>query len=360
MKILDRYLIKQFLLMILFGLLTFTLIFVVIDMMEKLDDFIDQNVPTHLIIQYYLVFTPEIIRLITPIAVLLACLFTACKMANLNELTAIKAGGISLYRFMAPFLITSILISVFSIYFGGYLVPMANKHRIYIERNYMKKDVVYFGSNIFFQDSKTRIVSISYFDLGSGMADNVSIQEFNPNDKTKLVMRTDALRMHYDSTKASWQLMNGITRTFSDSTESDQTFAVKDYKGLNFKPDEVVKKQRKLEEMTLADLQNFAEDQYRTGNDPTSTMIEYHSRIAFAFSIIIVVLFGLPISANRRRGSLAIQFGINLLITFLYLVFMKVSQAFGKSGVLNPLLTAWFANFIFLIAALYNLRRVQK
>lgn len=360
MKILDRYLVKQFLQMILFGLLTFTLIFVVIDMMEKLDDFIDQNVPTHLIFQYYFVFTPEIIRLITPIAVLLACLFTAGKMANLNELTAIKAGGISLYRFMAPFLVVSTLISIFSIYFGGYVVPMANKHRIYIERNYMKKDVVYFGSNIFFQDSRTRIVSISYFDLGTGMADNVSIQEFNPSDKTKLVKRTDALRMHYNTNKECWELINGTTRTFSDSTESMQPFAAEDYKGLNFKPDEVVKKQRKLEEMTLSDLLSFAEDQYRTGNDPTPTLIEYHSRIAFAFASIIVVLFGLPISANRRRGSLAIQFGINLLITFLYLVFMKVSQAFGKSGVLNPLLTAWFANFIFLIAAIYNLKRVQK
>jgi len=89
-------------------------------------------------------------------------------------------------------------------------------------------------------------------------------------------------------------------------------------------------------------------------------MIEYHSRIAFAFSSIIVVLFGLPISASRRRGSMAIHFGINLLITFLYLVFMKISQAFGKSGVLNPLITAWFANFIFLAAAIYNIRRVQK
>ncbi len=360
MKILDRYLIKQFLLMIFFGLLTFTLIFVVIDMMEKLDDFIDQNVSTHLIVQYYLVFTPEIIRLITPIAVLLACLFTAGKMANLNELTAIKAGGISLYRFMAPFFITSILIGAFSIYFGGYVVPIANKHRIYIERNYLKKDVVYFGSNIFFQDTKTRIVSINYFDLSTGMADNVSIQEFNTNDKTKLISRTDAFRMHYDSTKALWELMSGTARTFSDSSESVQTFAIKNYNSLNFKPDEVVKKQRKLEEMTLTDLKNFADDQYRTGNDPTSTMIEYHSRIAFAFSSIIVVLLGLPISASRRRGSLAIQFGINLLITFLYLVFMKISQAFGKSGVLNPLITAWFANFIFLMAALYNIKHAQK
>jgi lipopolysaccharide export system permease protein len=104
MKIIDRYLIKQFIQTILFGLLAFTLIFVVIDMMENLDDFIDQNVPSMMILQYYLVFMPEIIRLITPVAVLLASLFTAGKMSSLNEITAIKAGGISLYRFMAPLL----------------------------------------------------------------------------------------------------------------------------------------------------------------------------------------------------------------------------------------------------------------
>ena len=91
MKILDRYLVKQFMQTILFGLLAFTLIFVVIDMMENLDDFLDQNVPTSLILQYYFVFIPEMVRLMTPIAVLLASLFTAGKMANQNELTAIKA-----------------------------------------------------------------------------------------------------------------------------------------------------------------------------------------------------------------------------------------------------------------------------
>ena len=132
MKILDRYLVKQFLQTILFGLLAFTLLFVVIDLMDNLGDFIDQNVPTQLILQYYVVFIPEMIRLMTPVAVLLASLFTAGKMANLNELTAIKASGVSLYRFMAPFIITSILISIFSVYFGGYIVPLANKHKIFI------------------------------------------------------------------------------------------------------------------------------------------------------------------------------------------------------------------------------------
>lgn len=360
MKILDRYLVKQFLQTILFGLLAFTLLFVVIDLMENLGDFIDQDVPTPLIFQYYLVFIPEMIRLMTPVAVLLASLFTAGKMANLNELTAIKASGVSLYRFMTPFIITSILISIGSVYFGGYLVPIANKHKIFIEQNSMKKGIVFFGSNIFFQDSKTRIVTISYYDVTQGQANQISIQEFDPNDKTKLISRTDSYRMNYDSTKAAWFVYDGITRHFSDSTETVDKFIVREFKDMNFKPSDVIQKQRKPEEMTLSDLKNFAAEQLRTGNNPTAILIEYHSRIAFAFASMIVVLFGLPISANRRRGGLAIQFGINLLITFIYLVFMKVSQAFGKSGVLNPLITAWFANFIFLLAALYNIKRAQK
>lgn len=360
MKILDRYLIKQFIQTTLFGLLAFTMIFVVIDMMENLDDFIDQNVPSEMILQYYLVFMPEIIRLVIPVAVLLAGLFTAGKMSTLNELTAMKAGGISLYRFIAPFLIVTFFISLVSVYVGGYLVPMANKHKVFIEQTYMKKGIVYFGSNIFFQDTKSRIVTISYYDLANEQAHQVSIQEFNPSDKTKLIKRTDAFRMKYDSTKSVWTLMNGTLREITDSTELMERFIQIDFAGLNFKPEDVIKKQRKPEEMSLAELSDFADEQRRTGNDPTSILIEYQSRIAYAFASLVVVLFGLPISANRRRGGLAIQFGINLLITFIYLVFMKVSQAFGKNGVLDPLITAWMANFIFLAAAIINIKRSIK
>ena len=360
MKILDRYSIRQFLQTILFGLVAFTLIFIVIDMMENLDDFIDQNVPTNLIFQYYFVFTPEMIRLMTPVSVLLASLFTAGKMVNLNELTAIKASGISLYRFMTPFVITAFIISITSVYVGGYLVPLANKHKVFIEQTYMKKGLVYIGSNVFFQDTKDRIVTIRYYDVNLNQANQISIQEFNPDDLTKLISRTDAYRMRFDTLKNCWTLYNGTSRTFSDTSETFQKFNTKDYYGLNFTPEEVIKKQRKPEEMTLPELSNYANEQQRTGNNPTSIQIEYQSRIAFAFSSVVVVLFGLPISANRRRGGLAIQVGVNLLITFAYLVFMKVSQAFGKNGVLNPFITAWLANFIFLAAAIFNIKNAAK
>ena len=107
-----------------FGLLAFTIIFIVIDAMENLDDFIDQDLPALEILYYYFVFSPEIVKLMTPVAVLFAALFTAAKASNLNELTAMRASGMSIYRFMVPFLVITVIISIASIYFGGYLVPI--------------------------------------------------------------------------------------------------------------------------------------------------------------------------------------------------------------------------------------------
>ena len=101
----------------------------------------------------------------TPVGVLFAALFTAGKAANLSELTAIKASGVSLFRFMLPFLITTFIVSFFSIYFlAEHVVPMANKTKLNIEQEFLKKNISFSGSNIYFQDSKQRIVSISFFD----------------------------------------------------------------------------------------------------------------------------------------------------------------------------------------------------
>ncbi|MFA3782964.1 LptF/LptG family permease [Melioribacteraceae bacterium 4301-Me] len=360
LKILDKYLIKQFLRIILFGIVTFSLLFIVIDLMENLDDFIDQKVPTFIVVKYYAVFLPEIIRLILPIAVLLAALFTSSRMANLNELTAIKSSGVSLYRYMTPFVVTSLMISLIAVYFGGYIVPEANKRKVQIEQTYMKKGLVFIGSNIFFQDTRTRIVNINHYDVDNNQAYQISIQNFDPQNTTKMTSRIDAFRMEYDSTKKVWNLFSGTERIFTDTNETYKKFTSLQMNDLHFKPEDVIKKQQKPEEMTLSELKNFANEQLKTGNDPTQILIDYHSRIAFAFASLVVVLFGIPISTNKRKGGIALQFGINLTITFIYLVFAKISEAFGKNGVMNPFFTAWFANFIFLLAALFNIYRVQK
>ena len=360
MKIIDKYLIKQFIQTIAFGLLGFTMIFIVIDAIENLDDFIDQSVPAFKILHYYIVFSPEIIRLMTPVGVLFAALFTASRAANLSELTAIKACGVSLYRFMQPFLITTFIISFLSIYFSGYVVPKANKTKLNIEQEYLKKNLSFTGSNIYFQDSKERIVSISFFDNNSNRANRVSIQDFNADNPKQMKSRIDAVSLTYDSLKHIWIANNGTKRDFFGRQQKAVYFSTLDLTDLNFSPRDLLKKQTRPSEMNLSELDELVDSQGKAGNDPTSTLIEYHSRIAFAMTSVIVVLFGLPISANKRKGGVASQVGLNILVTFLYLVFMKVSQAFGKNGSLNPIITAWFANFIFMIAAAINLWRARQ
>lgn len=329
-------------------------------MMEKLDDFIDENATLDIIVEYYIVFIPEIIRLMLPVSVLLGGLFTVGKLSTQNELTAIKSSGVSFYRFTIPFLATALVISIMSIYFGGYIVPEANKQRIFIERTYLKKGLVHSGSNIYFQDSFNRIVTISYFNVKVGRANRISIQEFEPSNIIKMISRIDAKSMSYDSTSGNWILRKGAQRFFYGNKDSINTFDSFEIDYLSFSPTEVIEKQKKPDEMTLDELETYAASQLNAGNNPTRINIEYHSRIAFAFASFVVVLFGLTISANKRKGGTAIQFGINVLLTFIYLVFMKVSQAFGKNGVLDPFLTAWLANFLFLSAGLLNLIRVKK
>ena len=352
--------VKQFLQTTLFGLLTFILIFVLIDLMEKLGYFIDQNVPAKIIFQYYFVFIPEIIRLMLPVAVLLGTLFTVGKLSNLNELTAIQASGISFIRFSIPFLVTALIISFAAVYFGGYVVPKANKKRIFIERNYLKKGLIYSGSNIYFQDKVNRIVTIDYFSTHDSRANRVSIQDFNHSNLTEMVHRIDARKMIYDSTSQSWIAQKGAERFFFAGKDSINKFDKLLISNLSFKPEDIIKKQRKPDEMNLEELKEYAKNQLETGNDPTRVEIEYHSRIAFAFASLVVVLFGLTISANKRKGGLAVHFGINVLIVFIYLIFMKISQAFGKNGIMNPILTAWIANLIFLGAGIFNLLRLKK
>ena len=109
-KKIDRYILRQFILTAIFALFAFIMIFVAIDMMENLDDFLDRHATPQIIMLYYLHFIPEIIKLMVPVAMLLSSLFTTGRFSTYSELTALKSGGVSLYRFMVPIMIFSLLV----------------------------------------------------------------------------------------------------------------------------------------------------------------------------------------------------------------------------------------------------------
>ncbi|HTR81263.1 MAG TPA: LPS export ABC transporter permease LptG [Bacteroidota bacterium] len=361
MKILDRYIIKQFLLTALFGIVAFTIIFVVIDLMEKLDDFLDRSAGAMVIVQYYVAFTPEMIKLMTPVAILLSSLFTTGKMSNNNELTAMKSSGVSMYRFMAPMMILALFISVVSVYFNGWIVPFANQHKSAIERRYLERNFETTArSNIYVQDGPQRIVYISYFDRASNSGGRSSIQDFSDSNLISMAKRVDAREIHWDSLSGKWTLLGATVREFDHGKETMSMADRFTVDTLHFVPSDIIKKEEKPDEMNYFELKKFIERQQRTGNDVARWQVDFYSKVSFPFASFIVVLFGVPFSFGKRRGGLAVQFGISVAVCFIYLIFMKTSQVFGYNGDLEPLLTAWLANLVFLFGGIANIIRVQK
>jgi lipopolysaccharide export system permease protein len=369
MTLLDRYIIRQFFLTFVFGLIAFLLIFLVVDLMEKLDDFIDARVETAVIFEYYLHFMPEIIKLMMPVAMLLAALFVTGRLANQNELAAMKSSGMSLYRFLVPFAGVALLVSLGGIYFNGWIVPVANQKKFAIERQHLQRVSSSTSRfNVFFQEGRTRLVSIGFYDNNSKLANRVSIQDYADTNLTVLVRRLDAQQMQWqsfdpekrDSAEPGWVLLNGTHRLFNATGHVLETFDRFPVGRLSLGPDDIEKKQQKPDEMDFGELWEFIESQRRAGQDVSRWLVDYHSKIAFPFASLIVVLFGVPFSSNKRRSGVAIEFGISIAATFIYLGFMKTSQVFGYNGDLNPFLTAWLANILFLSAGIVNLARVQK
>ncbi len=361
MKQLDRYIIRQFVVTGLFSLIAIIVIFVVIDGMEHLDDFIDKHAAASVIGLYYLYFMPEIVKLVTPVAMLLASLFVTARLSTQNELTAIKTAGVSLYRLILPYLVVAVIVSLASVYFNGWIVPLANKEKFTIERVYLQKNVISGSSaNIYFQDSPTRILTVGYFDDAHNLASRVSIQDFSDTNLTVMVHRIDAVSMQWDSTARRWVLNSGTERWFSGTSERMKTFTTDVAERLNFNADDLRKKQEKPDEMDYYSLQQFIESQQRAGQDVARWQVDFYSKISFPFASVIVVLFGVPFSSLKRRGGVGVQLGISLLICFIYLILMKISQVFGYNGDINPLLTAWVANIFFLIGAMVVVVRVQK
>jgi len=361
MKKIDIYIIKQFVSAVLFAMLVFAVIFILVNLMEHLDDFIDNGMSLPLVAKYYLVFTPEILKLITPVAVLLACLFVTGKMSNGNEIIIIKGSGIDIYRIMLPFLIVSGIIAGIMIYFNEWIVPQANHEKFRLEKVYLQQhNESWWKYNIFMLDSRDRIVTIGYYDDATNIATKISLQEFSDTNNTYLIQRFDAQTMTYDTSSHIWVLKNVIERDFNGPKETFKSYPSLPLKRISFKPLDLQQKALNPADMNYDQLKRFIELQENSGNDVNRYKVDYYSKVSFPFAAVVVIFFGVPLSARKKRSGLALEFGVSILISFVYILLIKISQVLGYDGIVSPLLTAWLANIIFFAAGLYNTAKVER
>ncbi len=336
----------------------FVIIFLVIDLIENIDKFIDQDATLGVVVFYYLYYIPYIISLTLPISMLLSCLFSLGNMSQHNEIIAQKSAGISMYRIFTPLFLLSFGISIGAGFFNEMLVPWANQERLDLYRYEIKKNPQNRGTkrnNINIQDTADRKISIAFFDGNINEAKNVSIQYF---DGRKLIHRIDAKKMIWKD--QTWLLRDVVQRAFKDSLVTVEKMSELRLPNINFKPENLLELQKNPEEMSYLELKSFVEEMTQIGAEVRKWIVELYVKISYPFANFIIILFGAPIAAQKRRSGTAMGIGISLLVCFIYFLFIRMGQVMGHQGTLEPWLGAWLGNIIFGIAGLYTLLMSRK
>ena len=360
MKILDRYIALRYLSAFLFGTIAFIALFVLIDLIEHIDDFIDRKLTLLPIVAYYGYFLPEILKLIIPISGLLSALFVTGALSKQMELTAMKSGGISLYRMLVPFLAIALLITLLDFYLSGWLVPQTTREKQRFESVNLGKNFWVGGSrsNVNVMDSPTRLVSIGYYDDYTKTCYSLGVQQF---EGKRLLWRVDAERMKFDTTAQTWLIVSGYVRIIEGEKERIARFEMLDTLEFSFTAKELGESTQALELMTLPEHRAFLKARERGGFESSDeAIVKYHTKLSFPFACLIVILIGVPLSAQKKRSGIALEAGISILVGFLYMGVQQVFGTLGYKGAVNPILAAWMPNMIFFVVGFYMLFKAQK
>lgn len=360
MKIIDKYIVLEFLKSFVFSIIVVTTIYIIVDLFDMLSTFIDKKVGILVIIQYYLCESLYTIGNITaPISMLLACFLSVGNLSKHFELVAIRTSGVSLYRILAPIFGLGIIISILIFLMNETIVIYTNnkKKTIQTEKIYKtsSKQVKLKRKNVYYIGEQNRFYKIKLIDEKENTLYNVSIFRFGKD--YVLIERIDAKRIVYENGK--WHFYNGIKRTFKDNFEKAESFKEK----IVVLPETIrdfIKEPKDPEDMNFSELKEYIEKLKRSGEEITEKVVDLYSKISFPFMNFIVTLFGLPLACRVRRSGFVLGFGISFFCSFLYYGFVQAAKALGYIGVISPYLGAWLPNIAFFVVGILFLIEERK
>jgi lipopolysaccharide export LptBFGC system permease protein LptF len=364
MRILSRYIVRRYLVWLALALTALVAIFLVVDLTDRLNEFLDRAFEGRAILSYYAFYVPYVVILTLPMASLLACLFAVGDLSRHGELTAMKAAGLSLGRILAPLVGTAFGLSLIALLVADRAVPGANRQRAEIERGgALEVPPFSVRENLVLRDAGGRVLSVGRYEVGAKVGYTVSLDRYeqvqSPESRvespesdpgpwtldSRLRSRITAATMRWDG--EGWEWRDGVLREFDGDREVATPFVSLRPDGLTLRPEDLERPDRKPEEMSHAELRRTI-DRRRLGGAPVQKEeVELRLKVAFPFAALVMALFGAPLAASLRRTGRGTAFGLCLLLSFIYYGSIKGCQALGWNGILLPAVAAWLPNGAF-------------
>jgi len=356
-RLLDRYVSVQFVKIFAVCVLGVPLMFMVIDLTDNIDRFIDQGVTRVQVTLHYLYQFPYQSLLAFPIAALLASVFTVSSLTKRFEITAMKAGGVSFYRFAVPLLIIATLLSFVALGLTE-VVAVTNRRSVEaLERPESRSQTI--RMSFVYRANQGLVYKVRRLDTREARMDDLQIEREGTGAEFP-TMNITANTAQYDSLTGNWTLQHGWVRRFQDiETERAYEFLTMRVRALDETPDELRAEPKDVNEMRYAELGQFIEAIERSGGTAHDLETSRTQRLAFPFACLIITLFGMPLAHSNKRGGAPLSIGIALATTIIFMTFIRITEALGAGGVIPALVAAWLPNAIFLIAGIFLFSRLR-
>jgi lipopolysaccharide export system permease protein len=359
-KILDRYILKEFLFPFMYCSLTFFLIYLIADLFEHMDKFIEAKASWLNVVSYYFYLLPTIFTHTAPFSLVMALIYELGNFARHFEIIGMKASGVSPARIAQPFFFVGLSLTALFFLIKEVISPNANMQleniqKIYFENISKPGDQSY--DNLTFSNVKENYVFyIRELDLKRNLASDIQIHYLSEAGSIEKLLRAASAKW----ADGEWWLLRGtIVRYNSDGEISDHIESFnKHLSSIQESPLDLIREEQASLQMNYFQMKNNLTHKYGD-RIPPSQKVELYNKLSEPWACFILVLIVAPIGLKMSRSDVFIALGKAVLLTFLYYAAQFFSMTMGKQGNLSPFIASWLANGTFGMIGLVSIRRMR-
>lgn len=358
MKILNAYILKELTKIIFICVLIFSTIYIIIDIVQKIDKLMESAVGNVVIIKYFAFKMPFIIVQMVPPAALLSIIIFISIMKKKNEIIAIKACGIDVFSVAKVMLLYGLFLTLFVFLASEYIVPYTNSktNNIWNYEVEKRSSGHFYGRDQIWYRAQNRIYWIKHYDYYDKTLLGATFYFFD--DDFRVIKKVDGNKGVWE--KDQWIIEDGVLQYVDEY--GDYKFDRFDEYVLDIPetPETFFKEMKDSEELSFFKMREFAEQMRLEGYDNTKYLVDMHLKVAYPLIIVIMTMIGLSVPLMQRRVRIPLSVMAGILVSFLYMAALGFSRSLGLSGVFPPLISAWFANLLFLMLGVYLMGCVER
>ncbi|TRZ49937.1 LPS export ABC transporter permease LptG [bacterium] len=364
MRILDRYILKSVFSVFFTCLLTFVLLYVIIDAFYYLQEILKQKIGLSDLLRYYLAYLPIIFVQVSAIACLLATLYTFGILNRNNEIIAMRSSGLSIFQISKMVLIFGVVVSLLVFWVNDRFVPVSlsltqnMKERLESgakEAQAKKQDLI---ANVSMYGLKNRLYFVNRFLVNTNTMEGITILEHD--ERQNITKKIVANKGVYKD--GLWRFYQSITYEFDENGQikAEPRYFDEEIMTITETPRDFLAQRQRPDFMTIAQLQDYIWKLSQSGATGVirNFKVDLYQRFTAPLASLMMILLGIPFSLSMRRRATGLSsLGLAIMMGFLYYVLNAVSVAFGKAGFLTPFLSA---SLPYILAASYSLYLIDN